>query len=136
MEKLTAKKVNDVFLSCLYKDGETIKEFIPVEGITMNVGFNPEKIKEYTSTIRELLDELPKTFNEGITFLNMCMTKDGEQWGDHPNMQELMLLGIATGMLIYPLPKEMWGILPGSVPYVQRVSEDKIQPLAAVPYEK
>ena len=45
------------------------------------------------------------------------MTKSGEQWGEHMNIEQLLALGIATGQAGYPMPKEMWKMLPGGMPY-------------------
>lgn len=50
----------------------------------------------------------------------MCLNKDNIQWtGSHQTMQELLLLGLAIEKIEYLLPKEMWSILPGGMPYIK-----------------
>jgi hypothetical protein len=52
-----------------------------------------------------------------MSFLNACMTKDDNQWGEHQNMEQLLALGIAIGYARILLPRNMWSVLPGGVPY-------------------
>ena len=95
---------------------------LKIEGIVRNFGLSEEKIVKHREEIRSLLNEMPTTFHKetggGWSFLNLCLDKDGNQWGEQHNMEELVVLGIAAGMAKYALPRGMWNILPGSVPYV------------------
>ena len=124
MEKdvLTTEKVEKLFVDCLFKDGENTEEHIPIKGITINVGFNPDRLEESKESIMTLLKELPETFMEskggGMSFLNACTDKNGRQWtGFHQSMEKLFLLGIGIKKVSMPMPKELWKALPGGVPY-------------------
>ncbi len=66
---------------------------------------------------------MPEEFHEnnpsgGWTFLNLCNDKNGNQWGEHRNMEELVCLSIALNMGKYLMPKVLWGSLPGGMPYI------------------
>lgn len=37
--------------------------------------------------------------------------------GEQLNVQELMILGLGIGKVVYCLPREVWSVLPGGVPY-------------------
>ena len=94
-----------------------------VEGIVRTFGFSPEKIAAHKEEIRALLADMPDEFHAGkgggMSFLNLCNDRHGEQWADmHQTMEELVALGVAAGMASYPLPRDMWKALPGGVPYV------------------
>lgn len=52
------------------------------------------------------------------------MTKEGNQWGEHLNMEQLVVLGVASGNLQYCLPKQMWSMLPGGMPLVIRTQKE------------
>ena len=123
MTKLNAKKVNEIFKDCLFKEHPVCgTAFIPVVGITSNVGLQPSKVEEHSDEIKELLDELPDNFKEnlggGWSFLEACVDKEGNQWGEHNNIQELLMLGIASGWAGYLVSsKELWSTFPGGVPY-------------------
>ena len=123
MAKLDAKKVNEIFMDCLFKEHPACgTTFIPVKGITMNVGLQASKVEEHSGEIKELLDELPDNFKEnsggGWSFLEACVDKEGNQWGEHNNMQELLMLGIASGWAGYLVSsRELWSAFPGGVPY-------------------
>jgi len=121
--KLSAETVNSTFLDCLFKDGESTENHIICEAVQMKVGFNPERLKSNESLIGELLNELPNEFQKngggGMSFLNMCNDKNGNQWADmHTTVDQLVALGIATGKLSFLMPKEMWRVLPGGMPYL------------------
>ena len=82
--KLTARRVDRVFMYCLYRGGEVSDPLIKVEGITTTVGFHPKLLAEHKDEIEALLDELPDEFKKtgggGMSFLNACMDKHGNQW--------------------------------------------------------
>ncbi len=88
------------------------------------LGFDSRKLHAQLDNIKSMLEELPLDFQappEGsgcMSFLRMCMNKDDEQWGEHQNCDELLVLGLATGMCSMPMRREVWASLPGSVPYV------------------
>lgn len=65
----------------------------------------------------------PKFYN-GWAFQNLCYDKHGNQWGEHKNMEELMCLGLATGLVQFCLPREEWAVFPGGLPYILFVKPD------------
>lgn len=119
---LTPQRVEAVFISCLFKDGEDTSEHIVAEGIAQTVGFHPGRIQQHRQDIHDMLAELPDEFKTsgggGYSFLNACMNRDGNQWtGLHQIQEQLVQLGIAIGEVEYCLPREMWMVLPGGMPY-------------------
>jgi len=47
------------------------------------------------------------------------MTKDGTQWTGEQSICELLVcMSIGLKLMEYCMPKELWLILPGGVPYV------------------
>lgn len=128
-EVLTPDKVKNIFMDCLFQeneivDGKPIVEPIISEGIICIVGFHPERVKNHTEEIINMLNELPAEFHEktggGWSFLNACNDKHGNQWtGLHQTMEQLFQLGIAIGKVSCLLPRDQWKSLPGGVPYYQ-----------------
>lgn len=98
-------------------DGEPTDNAVMVKGITINIGFHPERLKAHREEISKFLDELPVEFKDGYSFLGACIDKDGKQWGEHHNVEQLMLLGIASGRVKLLLPRDLWKSLPGGMPY-------------------
>lgn len=122
-KKLTSEKVNSVFQDCLFREGEDTTSHIKAEGVMKTVGFHPVRLESHKLEIVELLQELPEEFQEtkggGWSFLNACLDKNGNQWtGLHSVMEELFLLGIAAGKVKFQLPRHMWAVLPGGMPYL------------------
>lgn len=120
---LTSQAVDDLMRKCLFKDGEAMDDAIKVEGVVNNYAFHPGRIAESTNEISEILSELPNEFQAsgggGWSFLNACDDKYGNQWtGLHQQQERLFALGIAAGKARWLLPREMWKVLPGGMPYI------------------
>ncbi len=119
--KLTSENVNKIFMNCLFNSGENTDNAIMVDGIINNFGFHPDRIKQHKDDIYSMLKELPEKFHKGAgggwSFVGACMDKNGSQWGEHQNMEQLFTLGIACGKAKYSLPKNLWELLPGGMPY-------------------
>jgi len=125
---INAEEVEKILVDCLYKPEELLDDKVPVnavivEGIMSKFAFNPEQLEKYKNRIIELLSELPVQFRQdsggGWSFLNACNTKDGKQWtGLHLRMEQLFMLGMAIGKAKFLMPREMWKMFPGSMPYI------------------
>lgn len=112
--KLTAQNVEKLFAKCFRETGE------PIEGIGGSAALDTSA---HESDIAEMLAQLPAEFQRsgggGWSFLNACMDKGGGQWtGLHSTMDKLFMLGIAAGKAQWLMPREMWPLLPGGMPYV------------------
>lgn len=121
---LTASAVDAIFKDCLFRsdeitNGEPNVPRVTADGIMNKFGFHEGRVKAHSPAIRALLDELPAEFTEGWSFLNACMDKHGRQWGEHQNIEQLFALGVATGDAVCLMPREMWPMLPGGMPYFQ-----------------
>lgn len=126
--KLSAENVNNVFTNCLFTEEETqdvalISRALVVEGVYLKVGYHPNRIQQNRENIISMLNCLPNSFKPegggGMSFLNMMEDKDGEQWtGLHQEMDKLVTLGLATQKLSFLMPREIWKVLPGGMPYV------------------
>jgi len=118
-ERSLSSRVDACLKACL---NETADGALVVQGIVRTYGFSRVAIEAHRGEIAALLDEMPATFHrghgDGWSFLNLCVDKRGEQWGEHPAVEALCCLGIAAGMAKWLLPREVWAALPGGVPYV------------------
>ncbi len=119
---LNAEQVNAVFMDCLFRDGEDTSKHVRAEGIIRNVEFHPERLESHRTEIVAMLNELPEKFQErgggGWSFLNACNDKHGNQWTSfHQTMEQLFQLGIGIGKVKSLMPRKLWNILPGGMPY-------------------
>ena len=100
-------RLNCIFGDCFLtekeidENGKPLIEIIEVKGIVNNFGFHPDRVKKHENEIIGFLNELPGGFKSseggGCSFLNACIDKHGNQWGEHRNMEQLFALGIAIG---------------------------------------
>lgn len=121
-----AGKVDEAFCDCLYKDeeltGEVPKGTVIVHGVAHDYGFHPTRLEDKRSKVATWLSALPQEFHlssgGGWSFLNACNQENGVQWtGLHLRMEQLFCLGIGLGFVRCLLPREIWGALPGGVPF-------------------
>jgi hypothetical protein len=119
--ELTADNVRKIINECLFKEGEDTSNAQLAQGVVMNMGFHPDRIKATKSSIIELLHQLPDSFMKGKggghSFLNACVRKDGIQWGEHRDIDCLVCLGIAAGVASWCLSRDLWQAMPGGMPY-------------------
>jgi len=119
--ELTANNVETIFTASLFDDDADKSNAVIVEGIRAKFGFDPKKLEENKENISSMLDELPDEFKKnsggGMRVFNAGMTKNGNQWGEHQNVEQLFCLGMAIGRVELLMPREMWQILPGGMPY-------------------
>ena len=127
--ELTSENVQRVFRECLSneKEGDNVRL---VEAVRANVkmAMRRDKLKFYQEEIQGMLMQLPRKFREtdggGWSFLNLCTREDGTQWtGSHATMEQLVCLGVGAGKMKYLLPRSMWNILPGGMPYLSVLKE-------------
>lgn len=122
---INACEVHETFIGCLFKpeeliDGKPIVEPVIVDGIMTRAGLHPMRVAKAKEQIAAWLGNLDPVFRLGMSFLNMCTDRNGDQWaGEHRTMDELVMLGLATDALFYCAPREFWNALPGGMPYVQ-----------------
>jgi hypothetical protein len=124
--------INDIVCDCfcLDKDKHIVSEMIAngqcirVDGVMGLFTLRVAKLKEHEPKIREFLSELPDDFfadkGGGSSFLNMCNDKHGNQWGEHVDVEALIVLGIGIGCVRYIIEdRQWWKIFPGGLPYIQ-----------------
>jgi len=127
MSKLDASRLDVIFRDSLFKDGEDSTDHVVGEGILHNFGLHPGRLESHRQEISDMLDGLPPEFHEktggGWSFLNACDDKDGRLWGQHTNMEQLFAIGQALGIVKCQTPRDMWDIMPGSMPYYVVLAE-------------
>jgi len=134
-KKNISLQVKMIIFDCLYTSeevkalnlppGEAPKDAVTAQGIMRGFGFHKGRLESHREEVKAILDQMPLNFfskaqggGEGWSFLQLCMTRDDEQWGEHPSMEELVCLGIGLNMVQFLLPREMWRGLPGGMPYL------------------
>ena len=116
--ELTSTNVEKIFAACL-QDEHLENDNEPVDLIMHKAYLNTTG---HEADIKDMLDQLEDSFKTtgggGMSFLQACYTKAGIHWGEHDNMAKLFGLGISAGLAKWTMPREMWDILPGAMPYV------------------
>lgn len=124
--ELTRSNVQKIMLEAL-PGKENEPGCIKVDGVVATYLLKEDVLSKYKNDIIDMLHQLPDKFTEehqGYSFLEACMTKSEEHWGEHRDIEALMVLGIGIKRVVVPLPKEVWFILPGGVPYFYYTEKD------------
>lgn len=120
----TADRVTEIMLHVLFQPEELPpQDPVLVEGITQRYGFHQARLAERGAAIEAIIrevasDDFLKSGGGGMSFLNLCVDRSGNQWAEHSTMQELVCLAIGAGLCGYCLPRDLWFALPGAMPYV------------------
>jgi hypothetical protein len=132
MTMISEARVEAILHDCMYTDEEMPPESaipegtVMVEGVVAVFGLHPGRLESYRAEVAAMLEALPDSFHYrveqdgggvGDSFLRACQTRDGELWTDqHRSVEQLVVLGIGLGYVIYLLPRGLWGMLPGGLP--------------------
>lgn len=118
--KLTAENVEEIFNECLLKQGEDVPQCLG-KGVLTHAAFNSLRLEARRVEIKDMLLQLPDEFYQsrggGHSFLQAYVTREGNQWGEHVNIDQLLSLGLAAGLVTFTLPREMWNRFHGGMPY-------------------
>jgi hypothetical protein len=115
--------LHSIVRECLFKDEEIGSDGNPkceaalVEGVVQSFGFHKGRVLAARDRIVAMLRCLDSKFEAGASFLEAPFDKNRNQWGEHRDVNELMCLGMAIGVVEYAAPKLMWPMLPGGMPY-------------------
>lgn len=128
---IDSERVEDILRDCLYHDfaiadGEVPATAVIAEGILNPFGFYKPRLESHRAEVTTMLQSLPLPFRPasvggggGWSFLNACQDANDVQWtGLHLVMDHLFVLGIALGIAEWALPRDMWKVFPGGMPYV------------------
>lgn len=115
--QLDPQTVERTFEACYDPAGD-----VQVDGIMLPARFDKRRLADHAELIAGLLGELPDEFKAsgggGWSFLNACMDRHGRQWtGMHSTMDKLFMLGAGIGMVECQMPRDVWQVLPGRMPY-------------------
>jgi hypothetical protein len=122
---LSPDAVFRIWNACFFVDAmDRPEDLVRVDGIITSVPFSRTRVGNHAAEIKVLLLELPEQFRRsaggGWTFLNACTDRRGRFWtGEHTAMEQLVLLGVAAGLVSWTLPRDLWSILPGGMPYLR-----------------
>lgn len=125
--ELSSKRVHAIMSDCLFRneelptDGSVPPGAVVAEAVMLRCGMHPERLEGHRSEVEAMLNDLPDAFMEnsggGMSFLNACMDKRGRQWGEHACIDALVALGLGLGVVSFCLPRNLWSMLPGGMPY-------------------
>lgn len=123
-----AHKVNRIMRDCLYDEDElSNKEVVPVEpiivpAITLTYGLHPGRValheKEIIECISGFNDEFYHNKGGGMSVVQLAVDPEGTHWGEHPDIECLCVLAIASKHGRWLLPRDLWGGLFGGMPYI------------------
>lgn len=117
--ELTSENVEKIFMKCFT---ESQASAVKCDVVVHSFLFSRDKLQEYKEDIVALLSCLPEEFmtktGGGCSFLAACNDRNGNQWtGLHLMMEKLFALGIGIGKVKCLVPRELWVMLPGEMPY-------------------
>lgn len=136
---IDADRIFEIFEDCLLSEHERYNEEkskTHIDGLFLNRTyiFSTFRLQHYKQEIRENLLNLPQKFLQSVgggwSFLNACLDKNGLQWGEQQNVEQLLVLGLGLNLVEFCLPRPFWNTLPGGVPYFMVKDKESVDSLA------
>lgn len=93
-----------------------------IEGVINTFALSRAELEKHRLAVRGWIDQLVPEFMEGHgggwTFLNLCDCRDGQWTGFHRDQEALFVLAKGLGLADFLMPRDLWSVLPGGMPYV------------------
>lgn len=101
-----------------------VKKIIGISGVSF---FRLDKVLENREEIKSIIDQLHDNFDNGWSYTQINRVKDGSTWTDKDTQMELLLmLGLASGLLEFCSKRGDWHKLPNGMPYIRRVDDKSV----------
>jgi len=119
--------VNDIFSYCLldeseFNEGKPIIQSTFCEGIKYDYFFSTKRINDKKDNISFLVDSI-SSIEDGISVANMGINREGREWTHSlDTLEKVMVLGVTSGDLLIPFPRNFDKSLKGCLPYVIKTS--------------
>jgi hypothetical protein len=119
---ISSQTVHDLLRDSLFRDNEPTENRVEVEATMKRFGFHPERLESHRTEVIEMLQQLDDAFMDdggmGMSLMNMVADKEGNQWGEQMSADHLFALAKGLDLAEFTMPREMWKMLPGSMPYI------------------
>lgn len=121
--KLTEVTIGDIFKDCLVRREEVendkpLIDYTKAEGINTVSFFNTERLNSHKDTVEKLISQV-RGIERGISFLNLSLDHKGNHTSKYQrHMDQLIQLGVASGILTYTVDRQCIDALPGYVPFI------------------
>ena len=125
-EYLTTDRVRTVYAKCFRPEGSKALHRVTVEGWLLRHTFSVRWLQTHREDIIRMLLCLPEGLRAdegnggtiGLMVLRGQQTK--EVWTkDMSDVEKLLALGLASGLMSFCAPRNRWASLPGGFPYVR-----------------
>jgi|SRR5690606_34870302 len=122
-----AARIVEAMAQSLYDDPaitEPPDGSVIVRGIVHTFAMDPQKLEKQRETVTNVIKEVVSDAffvgkGGGWSSLNLCLDRQGDQWCERPTMEALCVLSIGLGLAKWCLPRDLWPVLPGGMPYIQ-----------------
>lgn len=121
---LTRDRVQAVYSVSYRPEGSRPTKNITVSGVTLRHTFSTRMIQRYREDTIRMLLSLHAGFRvdegQGGSMAMMNLRGNGTPWtNDISDVEKLVALGLASGLLSFCAPRANWSKLPGGIPYVR-----------------
>lgn len=123
--KITTDRIKDLYGTCLLRESD-----FDTEGLTCDfrIGegvmsdelsiFSVDRLNDCREELDEYIGQL-SDIDQAPSFSKLSFTRTGEKWAeDSGTVDMLVRMGMASSMLFFTFPKQLWPYLPEGIPGV------------------
>lgn len=89
----STERVRILYTACSKQDGDVV-----YDGVAKHT-FSRDAIERHKADIEAQVATLNAEMDMACPWLRLCLDRDNNQWGDHPDMERLTALGVASGAM-------------------------------------
>lgn len=122
---ITGERINEIYEDTLLRDSDFDEEglkddYLVGEGLNKVSYFSATRMGQYMEELDGYISSL-KNIDTAPSLSELAHLEDDSMWTESvEDLDTLLQVGIAAGMLFMPLPKDTWKLLPGGLPFVGR----------------
>ena len=121
--KISADRVNQLFSECKLResdfdeDGLTCNFYIG-EGVQGKSVFSIPRLNEHREELDQYISQV-RGIDHAPSFKEFFYDVDGNKWTEETVVVDMLVqLGMASNMLFFTMPKQLWPYLPEGIPFI------------------
>ncbi len=121
--KISADRVTKLFSECKLKesdfdeDGLTCNFYIG-EGVQGKSVFSIPRLNEHREELDQYISQL-RDIDHAPSFKEFFYDADGNKWTEETVVVDMLVqLGMASNMLFFTMPEQLWPYLPEGIPFI------------------
>lgn len=121
--KLSAERISSIYSDCLLRESDFDEDgltcnFYEGNGVCGKAVFSIPRLNEHREELDDCISQI-HDIDKAPSFTEFYYDADGNKWTEETVVVDMLVqMGMASSMLFYTLPEQLWEYLPDGVPFI------------------